>query len=54
MRIARLRIRNFRSIKSLDVDLGDTSVFIGQNNSGKTAILDAVRIALTRQAGKLT
>jgi putative ATP-dependent endonuclease of OLD family len=52
MKITRLRIRNFRSIASLDLDLGDTTVFIGPNNSGKTAILDAVRIVLTRRWGQ--
>src|SRR5258707_15252222 len=52
MRITRLRIENFRSIKFLDMELGATTVFIGQNNAGKTAILDAVRIALTRRWGQ--
>lgn len=52
MRITALRIENFRSIKKLDIDLGDTTVFIGPNNAGKTAILDAVRIALTRRWGQ--
>ena len=52
MRITRLRIENFRSIKFLDMELGETTVFIGQNNAGKTAILDAVRIALTRRWGQ--
>jgi putative ATP-dependent endonuclease of OLD family len=52
MRITALRIENFRSIKTLDIELGDTTVFIGPNNAGKTAILDAVRIALTRRWGQ--
>ena len=52
MKITALRIENFRSIKNLDVELGDTTVFIGPNNAGKTAILDAVRIALTRRWGQ--
>jgi putative ATP-dependent endonuclease of OLD family len=52
MRIRTLRIKNFRSIKSLDIDLGETTVFIGPNNAGKTAILDAIRIALTRRWGQ--
>lgn len=52
MRITRLLIQNFRSIKSLDLELSDTTVLIGQNNSGKTAILDAIRIALTRRWGQ--
>src|SRR2546427_12595855 len=52
MRITSLRIENFRSIKRLDTELCDTTVFIGPNNAGKTAILDAVRIALTRRWGQ--
>lgn len=52
MRLSRLHIENFRSIRQLDIDLGDTTVFIGPNNAGKTAILDAVRIALTRRWGQ--
>jgi putative ATP-dependent endonuclease of OLD family len=52
MRITSIRIENFRSIKSLYVELGETTVLIGPNNGGKTAILDAVRIALTRRWGQ--
>jgi putative ATP-dependent endonuclease of OLD family len=52
MRLTRLRIENFRSIKRLDIELGATTVFIGPNNAGKTAILDAIRIALTRRWGQ--
>jgi putative ATP-dependent endonuclease of OLD family len=52
MQITRLHIDNFRSIKSIDIELGETTVFIGPNNAGKTAILDAVRIALTRRWGQ--
>jgi putative ATP-dependent endonuclease of OLD family len=52
MKITRLRIQNFRSIHSLELDLGETTVFVGPNNAGKSAILDAVRIALTRRWGQ--
>lgn len=52
MRISKLCIRNFRSIRSLDLLLGENTVLIGQNNGGKSAILDAVRIALTRRWGQ--
>lgn len=48
MRITRLHIENFRSIKKLDIELGNTTVFIGPNNAGKSAILEALQIALTR------
>jgi putative ATP-dependent endonuclease of OLD family len=52
MRITRLKVENFRSIRNLDLELGDSTVLIGQNNAGKTAILDAVRIVLTRRWGQ--
>jgi len=52
MRINTLRIENFRSIRALDIQLGETTVFIGPNNGGKTAILDAIRIPLTRRWGQ--
>ncbi len=47
MHISRIEIRNFRSIRHLVLALGDTTVFVGPNNAGKTAILDALRVALT-------
>ena len=43
MRVTRIEIENFRSIRYLVVDLGETTVFVGPNNAGKTAILDALR-----------
>ena len=52
MRITQIEIRNFRSIRHLVVDLNETTVFVGPNNAGKTAILDALRIALTRRWGQ--
>ena len=52
MRVSQIEIRNFRSIRHVIVDLGETTVFVGPNNAGKTAILDALRIALTRRWGQ--
>lgn len=52
MKISKLTIRNFRSIKELDLDLDDTTVFIGPNNAGKSAVLECLRIALTRRWGQ--
>ena len=52
MRVSRIEIHNFRSIRHLVVDLGETTVFVGPNNAGKTAILHALRIALTRRWGQ--
>ena len=52
MLIKRLRISNFRSIRYAEIDLSKTTVLIGPNNAGKTAILEALRIALTRRWGQ--
>ena len=52
MQIKKLQIENFRSIVDLELWLDNTTVFIGANNSGKSAVLEAVRIALTRRWGQ--
>jgi putative ATP-dependent endonuclease of the OLD family len=52
LEITRVRIRNFRSIKNLDLPLGPETILVGPNNAGKTAILDAIRIALGRRWGQ--
>lgn len=52
MQIKRVTIANFRSIKRAEIELGSTTVLIGPNNAGKTAILEAIRIALTRRWGQ--
>lgn len=52
MQIKRVKISNFRSIRHAEVELGETTVLIGPNNAGKTAILEAIRIALTRRWGQ--
>lgn len=46
MKATSLHIQNFRGIKCLDLDLDEITVLIGENNSGKTAVLDAMRICL--------
>ncbi|MBF0107776.1 MAG: DUF2813 domain-containing protein [Magnetococcales bacterium] len=46
MKLRRLQIENFRGIASLDLELDDTTVLIGENNTGKTAVLEALRFAL--------
>jgi putative ATP-dependent endonuclease of OLD family len=46
MKLRRIQIENFRGIAKLDLALGDTTVLIGENNTGKTAVLDALRFAL--------
>jgi len=44
MKIRELKIKNFRSIYDLTLNLSDLTILIGRNNSGKSSILDAIRI----------
>jgi putative ATP-dependent endonuclease of OLD family len=47
MRISRVVIQNFRSFESLDVPLSSTtSCIIGENNTGKTNFLHAIRLCI--------
>lgn len=52
MYIKHIRIENFRSIKRAEIELSPTTVLIGPNNAGKSAVLEAIRIALTRRWGQ--
>ena len=46
MKVTSLRIENFRGIKLLTLDFDEVIILIGENNTGKTAVLDALRICL--------
>jgi len=54
MLLTHLRIENFRGIKLLELELGETTVLVGENNSGKTTVLHALRacLYLLRSAGR--
>jgi putative ATP-dependent endonuclease of OLD family len=42
MRIARIQIRNFRSLEQLDLHLEDVTVLVGANGTGKSSVLHAL------------
>lgn len=43
MRISRLKIRNYKSIKELYIeDVDNAVIFVGKNNTGKTVVLHAI------------
>jgi len=47
MRLSKITIENFRGIKYVEIELErDVTVLIGENNSGKTSILEALRLCL--------
>ncbi len=47
MKIKSVLIKNFRSIKEINFSLKDLSIFIGNNGTGKTSILEAINFALS-------
>ena len=42
--ITRLKIENFRRLKSLDLEMRPLGVMIGANGSGKSSIFDALTL----------
>ena len=48
MFLKRIDIRNFRGIAELSLELDDLCVLIGENNAGKSSVLDALRLCMTR------
>lgn len=42
--ITRLIVEHYRSIGQLDVQLGNTSIFVGPNATGKSNIIDSIRL----------
>lgn len=52
MRIHKVRLHNFRSIEDMEVELDDYSLLVGENNSGKTAFLTALRIFYEESGAK--
>ncbi|WP_162841465.1 ATP-dependent nuclease [Salaquimonas pukyongi] len=46
-KIDRVRIQRFKSIENVDFNLGELTVFVGGNNSGKTTIIQAIHFAFT-------
>ncbi len=52
MKIKEIRIQNFRSLVDVSIPLDDTTVLLGENNAGKTAVLDAIRFMLSTSANR--
>jgi len=46
VRVVHARIRNFRCLRELDVELSDELLLIGANSTGKTSFLDALHLAI--------
>ena len=51
--IKEIKIENFKSIQSLNLELGRLNVFIGANGSGKSNILEGIGFSSAAASGKL-
>ena len=47
MKLASISVKNYRSLKSTPkIRIDNLSIFIGENNSGKSNLINAIKIAL--------
>ena len=45
MQLVRLRIRNYKVIRDMEIcDIENALILVGKNNTGKTSVLDAIRV----------
>lgn len=51
MKLVDIAIKNFRGIRSLQLPLDNLTVLIGENNTGKSSVLEAIRLVLARGLG---
>jgi len=51
MRLVEVKIENFRGVRSMHLILDGLTVLIGENNTGKSTVLEAIRLVLTRGFG---
>jgi putative ATP-dependent endonuclease of OLD family len=54
MLLSRVEIENFRGIRQLDLWLDQTTALIGENNTGKSSLLDALMLALGGEGETVT
>jgi putative ATP-dependent endonuclease of OLD family len=52
MKLKTVYIKNFRNLKNVSVPIDDTTVLIGQNNTGKTAFIEALKITLEEKKSR--
>lgn len=54
MQLTKISIENFRGIAKLELELDSATVLIGENNTGKTSVLEVLNICLTAPPIMLT
>jgi putative ATP-dependent endonuclease of the OLD family len=51
MKLKHIKIKNFRSVQTLDIELPQVCAIVGPNNAGKSNILEAIRRVLAGDWG---
>lgn len=51
--LSRIRIKGFKSLRDVDIELGQLNVFIGENGVGKSNILEAIGLLSTALTGTM-
>ena len=51
--IQKVRIQNFKSVLDLELELGRVNVFIGENGSGKTSVLEGIAMGSAAAANRM-
>lgn len=54
MFLKEVKIKNFRSLKDITVPLTKNTILLGENNAGKTAFLDAIKLGLGRSSKRFS
>ncbi|MBV5329066.1 MAG: DUF2813 domain-containing protein [Chlorobium sp.] len=49
MKLSKITIQNFRGFQEELIELDDITVFVGENNTGKSSVLDAIRLVIGSQ-----
>lgn len=52
-KLKRLKVKNYKSLKSFDITFGNLNVLIGENASGKSNILDCLKFLSEAVEGNL-
>ncbi len=53
MRIRKIKVKNFRNLREIEVYPAQTTIFVGENNTGKSNLLYALRLLLGPDAKRL-
>ena len=52
MKIEKIKVENFRSLKNFEIELEETmSLIVGKNNTGKTSVIEILNKLINKSGG---